>query len=246
MAKVALALSILATALAGIGLLRSGGGGGSTAAPAAPAVADEPSAAMVREARTAAHRETQEFLSEAFQKEIDPRVVRLETLRKRMEESIAELHRVSESAADITTARIEQVERSLRRDTDRVSNAIETLRSHKAVEAVPKLLALMSNEKKDSFTRMSAASALGDIGSPDAMDGLIDALVEDESVALQAAKAIRKISGYDVKLSDTPGIRERRKRKTEVKEWWKQHEAEVRERLGGPSAGTPPGETPPK
>jgi HEAT repeat protein len=127
------------------------------------------------------------------------------------------------------------------KDENVLSNAIETLRMKKAVEGVPALNALLLNVKVDSFTRMSAAAALGDIGSPDAVDSLIEAFVdEDFGVAQQAAKSVFKLTGYDAKMTDSPGIRERRAKKSLAKEWWKKHEAEVREK------GPLPPQSPPK
>jgi hypothetical protein len=82
---------------------------------------------------------------------------------------------------------------------------------------------------------MGAAAALGGISIADGMDALIEALVDDDSsVATQASKAIRRITGVDLDFSAKAGIRERRKAKTEMKQWWKEHEQEVRDRLGQP------------
>jgi hypothetical protein len=114
--------------------------------------------------------------------------------------------------------------------------AMETLRKKKVREAGPRLVKILGAHK-DGFARMAAATALGGIGIADGMDALIEALVdEDSSVATQASKAIRQITGQDLDFSAKAGIRERRKAKSEMKQWWKDHEQEVRERLGQPKA----------
>jgi HEAT repeat protein len=117
--------------------------------------------------------------------------------------------------------------------------AMETLRKRKVREAGPRLTKILTTHK-DPFARMGAASALGGILIADGMEALIEALVdEDASVATQASKAIRQITDRDLDFSAKAGIRERRKAKSEMKQWWKDHEQEVRERLGQPKATAP-------
>jgi HEAT repeat protein len=124
------------------------------------------------------------------------------------------------------------------KETNVVFAAIETLRTKKVREAGPRLVKLLATSK-DPYLRMGAAAALGGIGIADGVDALIEALVdEDVSVAGQASKAIRRITGVNLDFSAKAGIRERRKAKSEMKQWWKEHEQEVRDRLGQPKAAS--------
>lgn len=123
-------------------------------------------------------------------------------------------------------------------DMDMLFPAIEKIREHRVMDAVPRLIQILKTHK-DEFGRMAAASALGDMRAADAVIPLAEALVDrSELVSDQANKAIRQITDYDTQLAATAGIRRRRAARNKVKEWWRSHEAEVRATLGQPKSGS--------
>jgi hypothetical protein len=112
--------------------------------------------------------------------------------------------------------------------------AIEVLRRNRVVAAVPKLISVLVKHK-EAFARGAAATALGDIASVEGIEPLAEALVDkDPMVAQQAGKALKMMTGYDLQISARAGIQERRQARTDFKEWWKEHEGEVRPRLVQP------------
>ncbi len=119
-------------------------------------------------------------------------------------------------------------------DVDELFAAIEKIREHKVMDAVPRLLVILKSFK-DEFGRTAAASALGDMRVADAVLPLAEALVDkSDLVASQANKAISQITDYETGLSPTARIKSRRTARNKVKEWWRDHEAEVRARLKQP------------
>lgn len=122
-------------------------------------------------------------------------------------------------------------------DLEALFPAIEKIREHRVMDAVPRLIEILGKHK-DEFGRMAAASALGDMRAADAVLALAEALIDkSDLVADQANKAIRQITDYDTELSANAGIRRRRAARNKVKEWWRDHEAKVRQTLGQPKAG---------
>jgi len=119
-------------------------------------------------------------------------------------------------------------------DIETLFPAIEKIREHRVLEAVPRLLQILASHK-DEFGRAAAAAALGKMQVADAVPGLLEALIDkSDLVAQQANQALREITEFDTELPSSAGIRTRRTARTKAKEWWRAHEAEVRERLGQP------------
>lgn len=136
---------------------------------------------------------------------------------------------------DSVRAEIEKARRDiLSEDLDVLFPAIEKVREHRVMDAVPRLLQILAHYK-DEFGRTAAAAALGRMEVCDAVPGLAEALVDKSAlVAQQANKAITQITKMEVRLSANARIRERRAARSRVKEWWREHEDEVRTRLGQP------------
>jgi hypothetical protein len=106
MAKIALVLSALAVVLAALPHLKGGGGRASEGA-AAPSAGLEDREAFLREVTTVARREAQQQIGDTLQRDVDARVVRLDTTRKQQQEALAEVQRLSESSADSGVVRVE-------------------------------------------------------------------------------------------------------------------------------------------
>ena len=122
-------------------------------------------------------------------------------------------------------------------DLDVLFPAIEKIREYRVLEVVPRLVEILANHK-DEFGRMAAASALGDMRAADGVLPLAEALVDKSAlVADQANKAIRQITDHDTGLVSGAGIRRRRAARNKLKEWWRDHEAEIRTALGQPKPG---------
>jgi hypothetical protein len=122
-------------------------------------------------------------------------------------------------------------------DLNVVFPAIEKVREHRILEAVPRLIEILGAFPEE-FGRTAAAAALGRMEIADAVSALADAVTDKSSmVAQQANKSIRQITGFDSELSPSARVRERRTVRNKIKEWWRAHEAEVRARLGQPAGG---------
>jgi hypothetical protein len=130
---------------------------------------------------------------------------------------------------------IEQARRDLQSDDlDVLFPAIEKVRQHRVMDAVPRLLQILAGYK-DEFGRTAAAAALGRMEVCDAVAPLAEALKDRSTlVSQQAHKAIVQITKMESHLSPTARAREKRAVSTRVKEWWRKHEDEVRARLGQP------------
>lgn len=136
-------------------------------------------------------------------------------------------------AAEIAKAR----EDILSKDLAVLWGAIEKVRQHKVMDAVPRLIEIMSSFPEE-LGRSNAAAALGHMQVADAVPALTEALVDKSGlVAQQANKSIRQITGFDTQMSPSARVRERRTIRSRVKEWWRAHEEEVRKRLGQPAGG---------
>ncbi len=109
--------------------------------------------------------------------------------------------------------------------------AIEKIREHRVMDAVPRLVEIMAELKKE-FGRAAAAAALGKMKAVDAVPALTEALVDrSDLVAQQANKSLIEITGFDTEMPFSAGMRKRRTIRNKVKEWWSRNEATVRERL---------------
>lgn len=126
-------------------------------------------------------------------------------------------------------------------DPNTIYPAITELAKYAAVEAVPKLGALLwpeATQNSDVFTRQAAAAALGKIKSADAVPILIQAIADRaDMVSQQANKSFRQITEHDTELSPKARIQEKRKVVGAALEWWTRHEDEVRARLQQPKGG---------
>ncbi len=118
--------------------------------------------------------------------------------------------------------------------------ALEKIREHNVVDAMPRLLELLGTYP-DALGRTQAAMVLGEMKLCDAVPALAEALVDkSDLVAQQANKSLRKITGYDTQIAMSARIRARRSARNKFKEWWRSHEEEVRQRLGQPKPADPP------
>ena len=113
---------------------------------------------------------------------------------------------------------------------------IEGVRKNGVREAAPRLVEILHKSKHD-FARQAAAAALGDLMVCDAVLPLAQALLDSSpAVAQQANRSVRQITGFDSSMSPTARIRERRRTRGAVIEWWRAHEDEVRLRLKQPKS----------
>ncbi len=136
-------------------------------------------------------------------------------------------------AAEIAKARTD----ILSDDLEILFPAIEKVREYRIMSLVPRLLEILAKHK-DEFGRTASAAALGKMRVADAVLPLAEALVDkSDLVAQQANRSIRQITEFNTELPATAGIRKRRAARGKVKEWWRSHEAEVRQRLGQPKLG---------
>jgi hypothetical protein len=91
---------------------------------------------------------------------------------------------------------------------------------------------------KDYYTRLGAATALGELKACDAVSALIDALEDKEDLVQTAAgEALSTITGRESKPLVGLTKKERRAVKDEWGRWWKENETAVRARLNQPASG---------
>ena len=134
-------------------------------------------------------------------------------------------------AAEVAKARTDIMSNEL----DVVFPAIEKVREHRVLDLVPRLLEILESFPEE-FGRTAAAAALGRMQVADAVPALAEAVTDKSGlVAQQANKSVRQITGFDSQMSPSARVRERRTVRNRIKEWWRTHEQEVRERLGQPS-----------
>lgn len=136
---------------------------------------------------------------------------------------------------EVVRAEVEQARRDLAStELSVLFPAIEKVREHRVLDAVPRLIEILGTFPKE-FGRSAAAGALGRMLIADAVPALADAVVDKSSmVAQQANKAVREITGFNSEMSPSARVRERRTIRSRIKEWWRMHEQEVRERLHQP------------
>jgi len=124
-------------------------------------------------------------------------------------------------------------------------SATYDLRDLKDLAATPFLVETLKVHK-DYYVRMGAATTLGELRSCDAVPALLDALEDKDDIVQQAAaEALTTITGQDQRWVVGLTKKERRTKRDEWAKWWKEHEGEVRLRLGQP-AGVPPAPAVPK
>jgi len=115
-------------------------------------------------------------------------------------------------------------------------SATYKLKDLKDLRAVPPLIETLKIHK-DYYTRLGAATALGELHACDAVSALIDALDDREDLVQTAAgEALTTITGRDSRIMVGLSKKERKQLKDEWARWWKDHETEVRTRLNQPSS----------
>lgn len=96
-------------------------------------------------------------------------------------------------------------------------------------------------EFKDPFGRNACMNALGTLHACDAIAYIVDAFGEkDNSVALEAGVAFRKITGFDSGLSGDSSRREKLEAKERALKFWKEKEGETRAKWGQLKEGAEP------
>ena len=114
-------------------------------------------------------------------------------------------------------------------------SATYKLKDLKDLRAVPPLLETLKLHK-DYYTRLGAATALGELHACDAVAALIEALDDHEDLVQTAAgEALTTITGRDSRIMVGLSKKERKQLKDEWARWWKDHEPEVRQRLNQPA-----------
>lgn len=99
-------------------------------------------------------------------------------------------------------------------------NAVQSLGETGDPEVVPHLIPLLADT--DVFVRMAVARVFGDLASPLAIEPLIGALEDEESVMREAAMAaLHIITGRDFRFDPFAKPAERAKRVQAWRDWWK-------------------------
>ena len=87
-------------------------------------------------------------------------------------------------------------------------------------------------ENKDFYVRLAAATALGQMRATRSVDALIDALGEkDALVRTAAAEALRVITQHKFKFAPQMKEEARTALQEELRNWWRDNEVKVVERL---------------
>ena len=126
-------------------------------------------------------------------------------------------------------------------DPSRSFSATYKLKELKDLRAVPPLVETL-RAHKDYYTRLGAATALGELKACDGVAALIDALDDkDELVRVAAGEAIATIRGEATKTLVGLTKKELKAVKDDLSRWWKEQETAVRTRLAQPlpAAGGP-------
>ncbi|MGE0192910.1 MAG: HEAT repeat domain-containing protein [Planctomycetota bacterium] len=120
------------------------------------------------------------------------------------------------------------------KDPDLVFTATSELGRLKDLRATAALIQVLTTHE-DEFPRAGAAGALGMIRAADAVPALIEALLDkDELVQAAAGDAVEKITEHRFDFASGLPLRERKNLQRDMRKWWKDNEAAVRERLGQP------------
>lgn len=102
----------------------------------------------------------------------------------------------------------------------------------KDLRAAEPLVTVLS-EDKDYYVRLGAATALGDIKACAAVPALIEALDDKDGLVRTAANdSLQAITGQAFEFVTEMSGRERRKVMKQWRDWWKENEPGVRDRLG--------------
>ena len=102
----------------------------------------------------------------------------------------------------------------------------------KDARAVQPLMGILKSHR-ELWPRLGAATSLGDLRAPDAVPTLIDALQDkEELVRSAAANALRGITEQDFDYVQGLSRAERQRIQKRYRTWWRDHEDELRKRLG--------------
>jgi Skp family chaperone for outer membrane proteins len=113
-------------------------------------------------------------------------------------------------------------------------SATYKLKDLRDLRAVPPLVETLKAHK-DYYTRLGAATALGELKACDAVPALIEALDDKEDLVQTAAgEALSTITGRESKPLVGLTKKERRQVKDDWSRWWKENEGAVRARLNQP------------
>jgi HEAT repeat protein len=129
-------------------------------------------------------------------------------------------------------------------DINKIFPACDVLGKAGDLSAVEPLIKVLK-ESKDTYARTAAAAALGALHACDAMPALLAAFLDkDDGVVIQAGVAVRKITDQDSGLNANPTRKERTDAKDRLTKWWRDHEAEMREKWKQPKASDEPAPAP--
>jgi hypothetical protein len=124
-------------------------------------------------------------------------------------------------------------------DTGVSFSATYKLKMLKDLRAVPALVETL-RAHKDYYTRLGAASALGELRACDGVPALIEAIEDKEELVQTAAlEALSAVTGRDARVMVGLTKKERRQLREDWQKWWKENEASVRQRLGQTASTTP-------
>lgn len=105
----------------------------------------------------------------------------------------------------------------------------------KDLRAAPALIQVIQ-EDRDYYVRLGAATALGDMKACASVPALIEALDDKDTLVRTASNdALQAITGQAFEFVTEMSGRERRKVMKQWREWWKENEGGVRDRLGQPA-----------
>lgn len=111
-------------------------------------------------------------------------------------------------------------------------SATYKLKELKDLRAVPALVETL-RAHKDYYTRLGAATALGELKACDGVGSLVEALDDkEELVQTAASEALAEVTGRESKSLVGLTKKERKAVKDDWAKWWKENEAAVRTRLG--------------
>lgn len=117
-------------------------------------------------------------------------------------------------------------------DDNVVFTATIELARLKALSAAAALVGVLEKHR-DFYARLGAATALGEIPALDGVPALIEALGDrDELVRTAADDSLRKITGEDFNFSSSLPKNDRSRIQRRWRQYWKDNEASLRERLG--------------
>ena len=126
------------------------------------------------------------------------------------------------------------IERLRDSDEDIVFSATIELARLKDLRAVPPLIDVVSKHK-DFYARLGAATALGELQAVDGVPALIDALNDkDDLVRTAASEALQRITGENFNFVSGLGKNERIRIQRRWKQWWRENEDALRQRLNQP------------